>query len=87
MVSTPGARVSGGDVKYFYLNTPLNRKKYGKVRAKYIPEETIRKHDLEQYIEDDGWLHFEIGKGMYGIPEAGRLANDLLRERLKNMDT
>ena len=49
------------------------------MRAKYIPEETIRKHDLEQYIEDDGWLHFEIGKGMYDIPEADRLANDLLR--------
>ena len=46
-------------------------------------EETIRKHNLEQYIEEDGWLHFEIGKGMYGIPEAGRLANDLLRARMK----
>ena len=38
---------------------------------------------MEQYIEDDGWLHFEIGKGMYGIPEAGRLVNDLLLARLK----
>ena len=43
VVSTPGARFAGGDVKYFYLNTPLNRKRYGKVRAKYIPEETIIK--------------------------------------------
>ena len=83
VVSTPGAIFAGGDVRDFYLNTPLKKKRYGKVRAKYIPEETIRKHKLEQYIEDDGWLHFEIGKGMYGIPEAGRLANDLLRARLK----
>ena len=87
VVSTPGARFAGGDVKGFYLNTPLKKKRYGKVRAKYIPEETIKKHKLEQYIEDDGWLHFEIGNGMYGIPEAGRLANDLLRARLKNMAT
>ena len=70
----------------FYLNTPLKKKRYGKVTSKYIPEETIRKQDLEKYIEDDGWLHFEIGKGMYGIPEAGRLSNDLLRAGLKNMD-
>ena len=83
VVSTPGARFAGGDVKDFYLDTPLKRKRYGKVRAKYIPEETIIKHDLEQYIEDNGWLHFEIGKEMYGIPEADRLANDLLRARLK----
>ena len=83
VVSTPGARFAGGDIKYSYLNTPLKRKRYGKVRAKYILEETIRKHSLERYIEDDGWLHFEIGKGVYGIPEAGRLANDLLWARLK----
>ena len=53
------------------------------MRAKYIPEEKIRKHNLEQYIEDDGWLNFEIRKGMYGILEAGRLANDLFTARLK----
>ena len=68
VVSTPGARFAGGDVKDFYLNTPLKKNRYGKVREKYIPEETIKKHNSEQYIEDDGWLHFEIGKGMYGIP-------------------
>ena len=87
VVSTPGSRFSGGDVKYVCLNTPLKRKRYGKVRGKYIPEKTISKHNLEQYIGDGGWLHFEIGKGMYGIPEAGRLENDLLRARPKNMDT
>ena len=58
LVSTPGARFAGGDVKDFYLNTPLKKKRYGKVKAKYIPEETIKKHNLKQYIEYDGWLHF-----------------------------
>ena len=87
VVSTPGARFAGEDVKYFYLNTPLNKKRYGKVRAKYIPEEKTKKNNLERYIEGDGWLHFEIGKEMYGILEAGRLTNDLLRARLKNVDT
>ena len=79
VVSTPGARFAGGDVKDFYLNTPLKKKRYGKVRAKYIPEKTIKKHNLKQYIEDGGWLHFEIGKGVYGILEAGRIENDILR--------
>ena len=87
VVSRPGARFAGGDVKDFYLNTPLKKKIYGNLKAKYIPEVTIKKHNLKQYIADDRWLHFEIGKGMYGIPEAGRLANDLLRARLKNMGT
>ena len=34
VVSIPGARFTGGDVKDFYLNTPLKKKGYGKVRAK-----------------------------------------------------
>ena len=47
VVSIPGAIFAGGDEKDFYLNTPLKRKRYGKVRAKYVPGETIRKHNLE----------------------------------------
>ena len=85
VVSTPGARFTGGDVKGFYLNTALKKKIYGKVKAKYFPDATIKKQNLKQYIENDGWLYFEIGKGMYGIPEAGRLANDLLRARLQKI--
>ena len=34
VVSTPSVRFVGGDVKDFYLNTLLNKKRYGKVRAK-----------------------------------------------------
>ena len=34
VVSTPGAKFAGGDVKDFYLNTPLKKKRYGIVQAK-----------------------------------------------------
>ena len=78
VVSTPGAKIAGVDIQDFYLETPLKNKQYGKVRAKYIPQETIDKYNLAPYIDDDGWLYFEIDKGMYGISEAGMLANDLL---------
>ena len=37
-VSTPGAIFSGRDFKDVYLDTPLKRKRHGKVRAKYILE-------------------------------------------------
>ena len=39
VVSKPGARFADGDVKDFNINTPLKRKRYGKVRAKYITDE------------------------------------------------
>ena len=30
----------------------------------------------------DGYVYMEIRKGMYGLPQAGILANKLLKERL-----
>ena len=46
-----------------------------------IPEEIKQKYNLEE-MAVDGWIYCEIRKGMYGLPQAGKLANDLLRERL-----
>ena len=77
VISTEGGRFAASDIRDFYLETPLKKPRYGKVRVKYIPQATIEKYGLQDMIED-GWLYFEINKGMYGIPEADRLANDLL---------
>ena len=46
VVSKPGARFAGGDIKDFYPNKPLKKKSYGKVRAKYIPEGKTKKQNL-----------------------------------------
>ena len=56
-ISTPGVEFTARDVKDFYLKTPLKKTRYGKVRAKYIPEEKIKKYNLEEYIDEDGWIH------------------------------
>ena len=45
LVSTPGARFAGGDVKDFYLNTPLKRKRYGK-----LEQSTYRRKQSENII-------------------------------------
>ena len=84
VVSTKGGIFAASDVKDFYLGMPLKEKRYGKVKTKYTPQVTIDKYKLQDYIID-GWLYFFIYKGMYGITEAGRLANDLLRKRLKEL--
>ena len=46
LVSTPGARFAGGDVKGFYLNTPLKKKRYGKVKAKYSQRQEGSVHKI-----------------------------------------
>jgi hypothetical protein len=46
-----------------------------------LPQETIDKYDLFE-LSQDGKLYIEIQKGMYGLPQAGILANELLQHNL-----
>ena len=46
-----------------------------------IPQEIVDKYNLHKY-EDNGWVYVRIDLGMYGLPQAGILANKLLAQRL-----
>ena len=48
VISTKNARFMTGDVKNFYLNTPLKRKEYIKLRLADIPEEVITEYKLKK---------------------------------------
>jgi hypothetical protein len=51
-----------------------------------LPQETIDKYDLNK-LAQDGKVYIEIQKGMYGLPQAGILANELLQRNLaKDVD-
>jgi hypothetical protein len=43
-----------------------------------LPQETIEKYDLNE-LAHDGKVYIEIQKGMYGLPQAGILASELLQ--------
>jgi hypothetical protein len=69
------------DLANFYLNTPLDRPEYVRIQLSIMPQEVIDEYNLMQY-EYNGWIYFELGMGMYGLKQAGKLANDLLSQRL-----
>ena len=46
-----------------------------------FPEWTIEQYDLRTHAKD-GWVYFEIRKAIYGLPQAGMLANKQLRKNL-----
>jgi hypothetical protein len=46
-----------------------------------FPEEIVNKYNLNA-LAVDGWVYIEIRKGMYGLKQAGLLANQLLQTRL-----
>ena len=77
VLSTPKARFMTGDVKDFYLMTPMERKEYMRIPINIIPPQIIELYNLTPLIHN-GFVYVEISKGMYGLPHAGRLANDAL---------
>jgi hypothetical protein len=81
-VSTPHAKFMCMDVKNFYLNTPMARYEYMRMHISLIPQEIIAKYNLLDIVDPNGWIYMEIRKGMYGLPQAGMLANKLLQKRL-----
>ena len=70
------------DLSNFYLMTPLKRPEYVKINLKDIPDEIITEYKLREMATPDGNVYIEITKGMYGLPQAGLLANEQLETRL-----
>jgi hypothetical protein len=81
VLSRKGARFSTIDLKNFYLDTPMPDPEYVRIKITDIPAEFIEEYKLAG-TDRDGWIYFEIRCGCYGLPQAGILANDLLRSRL-----
>jgi hypothetical protein len=81
VLSCKVARFSTIDLKNFYLDTPMPNPEYVRIKITDIPAEFIKEYKLAG-TDRDGWIYFEIRRGCYGLPQAGILANDLLRSRL-----
>jgi hypothetical protein len=80
-VSTKDAVMMMMEIKNYYLGTPLPRFEYTKMLLSRFPKEIIQKYNLNA-LAVDGWVYNEIRKGMYGLNQAGLLANKLLQMRL-----
>ena len=58
--------------KYEYMKIPIN----------IIPQDIIERYKLLEKVHK-GYVYVEIRKGMYGLPQAGKIANDELQRQLK----
>jgi hypothetical protein len=79
-ISTKGAHFMAMDISNFYLMTPLHWPKYIKIKLSDIPEEIIIKYKLHKLATPDSNVYIMANKVMYGIPQAGLLANELLEK-------
>ena len=53
-----------------------------RIPIEIIPQEFIDLYQLQNKIKN-GFVYFEIIRGMYGLPESGSLAKQLLKEWLE----
>jgi hypothetical protein len=77
VLSTPGAKYMTGDLKDFDLNTPMECYEYVRLPIEVIPPISIIEHNLMPLVHKD-YVYAEVRHGMYGLPQAGRVANDQL---------
>ena len=81
VLSRKNAKFCTFDIANFYLGTPLDRPEYVRIRLDDVPQEFIDEYNLTHHVRD-GWVYFKIVRGVYGLPQSGILANQLLEKRL-----
>ena len=80
-ISTPGARYTTINIKDFYLGITMAEYEYMRIPLSLIPQVIVDQYNLLPLVHN-GFVMVEVRKGMYGLPQAGILANKQLRTHL-----
>ena len=82
VISTPDAKFITIDIKDFYLNTPMDRFEYMKLKLSNLPEDFVTLYNLVSKVDKNGFVYLKIRRGMFGLTQAGILAQQLLGKQL-----
>ena len=81
-MSIEGAQFIGTNIKNFYLGTPLDQFECMKIPLSILPKHTIEQYNIKKHAKN-GFIYFKIQKVIYGLSQAGILANKQLRKFLE----
>jgi hypothetical protein len=81
VISTPGAQYMCLDIKIFYLTAKLDYFEYMRMPLTLFPEWIKQQYNLNQ-LAYEGYVHLEMRRAVWGLPQAGILANKKLRRKL-----
>jgi hypothetical protein len=62
------------DTNNYYPGTQLERFEYVRIPVSMVPDNIMEKYNLHALVHN-GYLYIKVRKGMYGLPQAGLLAN------------
>jgi hypothetical protein len=79
VVSNPLAKFASLDITDMYLHTRLERMEYMMIPLKYFPPATIARYHILDFVEEGkDYVVVEVTAGLYGLPQAGMLAQEKL---------
>ena len=81
-ISTKIARFVTIDTKNFYLNTPMDRPEFMRLRVADMPDSIVKQYNLQDKVTNDGYVYVRVSRGMYGLPQAGIIAQQLLEKQI-----
>jgi hypothetical protein len=82
VVSTPNVKYMCLDIKINYLTAALEHFNYMKMLLTLYPNWIVEQYDLKTHAKD-GWVHLEMRRVVWGLPQAGILENKQLRCKLE----
>jgi hypothetical protein len=81
VISTPDAWYMCLDLSLFYLSAALEYYEYMKIPLALFPIWIVEQYNLLQHAKN-GMVHIEMRRAVWGLPQAGILANKKLRRKL-----
>jgi hypothetical protein len=82
VISTKGLKFMIMDISNFYLMAPLHCPEFIRIKLTDIPNEIIKEYKLREIATNNGSIYIRAKHGMYGLPQAGLLANKFLKKCL-----
>ncbi len=82
IISTPNAKFMTINIKDFYLMTPMDLYEYFRMKLKLFPQDIINKYALHDKVDTDGNVFCKVQHRLYGLPQAGIIAQDFLTKCL-----
>ena len=79
VVSTALAKYMCIDINSFYLSAALEYYEYMKIPLALFPRWIIQQYELERHMHN-GYIYLELIRAVWGLPQAGILANKRLKQ-------
>ena len=73
-----GARFLSADLQDHFLASPMEETEYTRIHSRYFLGDIWKQYNIEELIEEDGYVYVMIKKGMYGLKQAAILAYKFL---------